>query len=368
MSSSCDYFTELISQGYHFAVENIADLDVRREGCPKRMVFGPCGGVRTGGRCEVDDHPCPFVETGLVRWNGPRPSSPSAATGPGGLRQTMARRPVVVTDFRARPFDRASATAVATVLGRCSDAVLIGEHQARPDFPPTMLAGVVTDAGAAPWVTLTCRDRNRVVLEGELEGLAAMEIPGVHCVTGDGRDPRADRHATQVFDLDSFRLVALAREAGLDASVAATPVAPPIDLRAARIVEKERAGATLCFVNHSGGPAAVAQFVAASREAGATIPFIACVPVFTDQTSAAVLAAFPGLSLDPLLVQWVLRSPDPVAAGVAAAVEQAEAMVAIEGVEGVDLSGSATSGPESESAAIMAAVGSQLLERWGSRP
>jgi hypothetical protein len=29
-----------------------------RLGCPKRTVFGPCGGVRDDGRCELAEHPC----------------------------------------------------------------------------------------------------------------------------------------------------------------------------------------------------------------------------------------------------------------------------------------------------------------------
>jgi hypothetical protein len=56
--------------------------------------------------------------------------------------------------------------------------------------------------------------------------------------------------------------------------------------------------------------------------------------------------------------------PDPVEAGIAAAVEQALAMVAVDGVGGVNLSGAATSGPEHESAAIMAEVGRRLLDHW----
>ena len=30
-------------------------------GCPKRMVHGPCGGVRADLSCELGDRPCPFA-------------------------------------------------------------------------------------------------------------------------------------------------------------------------------------------------------------------------------------------------------------------------------------------------------------------
>ena len=53
------------------------------------------------------------------------------------------------------------------------DAVLVGEHQNKPEFPPTLMGRLLLDAGVTPWITLSCRDRNRVVLEQELRGLRA---------------------------------------------------------------------------------------------------------------------------------------------------------------------------------------------------
>lgn len=332
--------------------------------CPKHMVYGPCGGVREGGGCEVDDHRCPFVDLPLVRW--PEPARPPRPGRSGGLLDGLARGAAVVADLRVRPLDLDSVDAVARVLGPRCDAVLVGDHQSRPDLPPTVMAHAVRQAGATPWITLTCRDRNRVVLESEVAALAALSVDGVHCVTGDARAPSVRTDATQVFDLDSLRLAALAHDAGLSVSVAATPVAPPHGLRPGRVVEKERAGARVCFVNHAGGPAAVAAFVAAARAAGARLPFVACVAVFTDQASAAVLAGFPGLELEHGEVARVLGAPDPVQAGIEAAIGQARAMLAIDGVDGVNLSGSATGGSVEESAEIMATIATEVRMLTGA--
>ncbi len=103
---------------------------------------------------------------------------------------------------------------VVGVLAPVSDGLLVGEHANRPDFPPTMFAAEVIGAGGRVWTTLACRDRNRVVLEQELAGLAAVGVDGVLCVTGDGRGASVRPGVTQVFDLDGVRLAALAAGMG----------------------------------------------------------------------------------------------------------------------------------------------------------
>ena len=158
---------------------------------------------------------------------------------------------------------------------RSRTALLVGEHANRPDFPPTLFAAEVMGAGGRVWTTLACRDRNRVVLEQELAGLAAVGVDGVLCVTGDGRGVSVRPGVTQVFDLDGVRLAALAAAMGLAVAVPESPEAPPLDLRPARVAEKQRAGAQLCVLNHVSSPARVAAFVAAARAAGATLPFVA---------------------------------------------------------------------------------------------
>jgi methylenetetrahydrofolate reductase (NADPH) len=231
--------------------------------------------------------------------------------------------------------------------------VLVGEHQDRPDFPPTLHASLLMAAGVRPWMTLTCRDRNRIVLEAELTGLRELGVDAVLCVTGDARayDVRPD--VTQVFDLDGTRLAALAASVGVPAAVAETPTAPPRPLRGFRLLQKQRAGAGVAVLNHASA-GSVAGFMAAAAQAGVTIPVIAAVAVFTDELSAAVLTALPGLELDPAAVRAVLSHRDPVAAGIAAAAREARALLAIPGVAGVNLSGLASARGYSYGARIKA--------------
>jgi 5,10-methylenetetrahydrofolate reductase len=331
-----------------------------RDGCPKRMVFGPCGGVRDDGRCELAEHACVFLAPPLPRW--PAPTPPAPAPRPGGLLERARRSPVVLTDLTVAPFDRGSIRSVVRVLAPVSDGLLIGEHQNRPDLPPTLMAEEVLAADGRPWTTLACRDRNRVVLEQEVAGLAAVGVDGVLCVTGDGRPPGGRPGITSAFDLDGTRLAALATAAGLTAAVAESPAAPPVSVRPARVAEKQRAGAQLCVLNHVAAPARLAGFTAAARAAGATLPFIAAVAVYTDERSARVLQRFPGLYLDDDQVQRVLSAPDTVTAGIQAAVTEARALLAVPGVVGVNLSGLASAHGEATAAAVKAEVATRIRE------
>ena len=111
------------------------------------MAMGPCGGVRSDGGCEVGPYPCVFPVP--VAWPDPVPPVPLETV------------PMILTDFSSEPYSVPAHAAVAAILAPVSDAVLVGEHQDRPDFPPAQLASILQQAGARPWITLSCRERNR---------------------------------------------------------------------------------------------------------------------------------------------------------------------------------------------------------------
>lgn len=324
--------------------------------CPKRMHYGPCGGVREDGGCEMRPHPCPFATLHEAPgWAGSPPPSrpgPDLLTGPGG--------PVVLTDLSLPAYDPAAVAQIVDVLAPACDAVLVGEHQSRPDLPPTLMAALILRQGVRPWITLTCRDRNRVVLEQELHGLAALGGVGVLCATGDGRAPGVRDEVTQVFDIDGTRLAGMAAHAGLPVGVPEAPDAPPRHVRAGRLLAKQEAGAQVVVLNHVGTVERLAAFVAEARAVGVWLPFIAGVAVYTDERSAGVLLRFPGLGLDPDRVARVLAAPDPVAAGCAEAVREARDVLAVDGVIGVNLSGLASSEGEQVGAQIKAAIGAEI--------
>src|SRR6476619_8170344 len=84
-------------------------------GCPKRMVFGPCGGVRDDGACEVAAHRCVFLDQPLVEWPGP------AAGGP--PRPVPDGRPTVLADLSVTPYDPASVRRIVGILAPSADGL-----------------------------------------------------------------------------------------------------------------------------------------------------------------------------------------------------------------------------------------------------
>jgi methylenetetrahydrofolate reductase (NADPH) len=304
------------------------------------MIMGPCGGVRGDGSCEVLPVPCVF--DGSAEWAAAlSPVLLSSVLLPPVPVLPLPAAPLILTDFTSQPYSVEMLRSVAGTLAPTCDAVLVGEHQNRPDFPPALLASLLLDAGVRPWITLACRDRNRIVLEQELVGLRQLGVDAVLCVTGDARGSDVRPDVTQVFDLDGTRLAAMAASLGVAAVVAETPTAPPRARRGFRLAQKQRAGAVAAVLNHAAG-ASVAEFMTDAGRAGVRLPVIAAVAVYTDARSAAVLDGLPGLELDPVAVRAVLADGDPVGAGIAAAAREARELLAIPGIVGVNLSGLAS--------------------------
>ena len=66
---------------------------------------------------------------------------------------------------------------------------------------------MLKNAGLTPILQLTCRDRNRIALQSELLGAAALGIDNILCLTGDHTKMGDHPGAKPVFDLDSVSLL-----------------------------------------------------------------------------------------------------------------------------------------------------------------
>jgi methylenetetrahydrofolate reductase (NADPH) len=118
---------------------------------------------------------------------------------------------------------------------------------------------VCMQEGVEPVMQLQCRDRNRIGLQSDLLGAAALGIPNILLLTGDHTRFGDHPDAKPVFDLDSIDLIWTARTmreqrkllSGRDLKPAPdwfiggveNPFAPPLEWRAERVGKKIAAGA-----------------------------------------------------------------------------------------------------------------------------
>ncbi len=310
--------------------------------CPKRMDYGPCGGVHAD-RCEVDRRPCPFLDDSQrVRLTA---AAEHTSRQPVGL---IAPGPMLVVDVRAPARwagdEQRLWQAGAGALPGC--VALRGEHVDNPrgeddagDVDATVAIETLAAAGVTVVATVTGRDRDLVGAQATMSRYAAAGVAAIHCVTGD--HPAAVGIArTAAFAAEAVTLVALANDLGLPATVGESPASP--GPRVQRMQLKQAAGAGLCILNHSGEVADLTRFVDACRSEGVAIPFVAPVPLAADPAAAAALRQFPGLRLPQEFLDRVTAAADPAEASLGFAAQMASELADSGRFVGINLSGSAT--------------------------
>ena len=148
----------------------------------------------------------------------------------------------------------------AQTLQGYADAVNVTDNQAASVRMSSLAVSVLlARAGLEPVLQMTCRDRNRLGLQADLLGAAALGIGNVLLLSGDHTRWGDHPQAKNVFDLDSSYLIRMVRdmvEAGcldngrsinpaphLFYGAVANPFAPPYTYRPMRLAKKVAAGA-----------------------------------------------------------------------------------------------------------------------------
>jgi methylenetetrahydrofolate reductase (NADPH) len=73
------------------------------------------------------------------------------------------------------------------------------------------VCALLTRVGYAPIMQISCRDKNRIAIQGDILGGAAMGVCNMLCLTGDGVQAGDHPQAKAVFDLDCVSLLDIAR-------------------------------------------------------------------------------------------------------------------------------------------------------------
>ena len=212
----------------------------------------------------------------------------------------------------------------------------------------------VLAAGLEPVMQMTCRDRNRIALQSDLLGAAALGIRTILVMTGD--HPTSGDHpgAKPVFDLDSIQLLWTLRtmrdqavllsgrtlDPAPDCFLGAVenPFAPPVDLRIRRAMKKAMAGARFLQLQIGYRPERLESFMREAVLSGlvqraALLPTICLLPGasglrFMDER-------VPGIAVPHAVIARVESASDQREAAYQLALEQARHALSLPGVAGL---------------------------------
>jgi len=157
--------------------------------------------------------------------------------------------------------DRSVIERKASFLKGYVDSVNITDNQTAVVRMSSIAVGkMLLEMGIEPNIQMTCRDRNRIAIQSDLLGAAAMGIKNLLCLTGDHQSFGNHPTAKNVHDLDSIQLIQMVRNMrdekkfqcgepikGLEPrffiGAAANPFADPFEFRPYRLAKKVAAGA-----------------------------------------------------------------------------------------------------------------------------
>lgn len=130
-------------------------------------------------------------------------------------------------------------------------------------------AVIMMQEGMEPIMQMVCRDRNRIAIQSDILGGAALGIKNMLCLSGDHQKFGDHPQAKNVFDIDSIQLINTVRRMRdegkflggddikgvpkLFVGAAANPFADPFEIRVPRLAKKVKAGVefvqTQCIFN-----------------------------------------------------------------------------------------------------------------------
>jgi methylenetetrahydrofolate reductase (NADPH) len=215
-------------------------------------------------------------------------------------------------------------------------------------------AALLVQAGIEPILQLTCRDRNRIALQGELIAAAASGVRNLLLLTGDKPDAGDQPDAKAVFDLDSQTLMETARmlrdrgelpsgrkvggSAEFFIGAADLPVDPPPGWRPDGLARKVAAGAQFVQTQFCMDAGVVRRYAARLQEAGLdAFLLIGISPLRSARSAAWMRKHLYGTIIPDAVVARLEQAADPRAEGRRICVELIEQLADTPGVAGAHI-------------------------------
>jgi methylenetetrahydrofolate reductase (NADPH) len=247
----------------------------------------------------------------------------------------------------------------ALVLSQVCDAINATDASgANTHMSSVAICAILVSAGYEPVMQVSCRDRNRIAIQGDVLGGAAMGVRNLLCLTGDDTSVGDQPQAKRVFDLDSIQLLrtaAIMRDQGqllsgrkltspprLFLGAAANPFVPPYDWRPYRLKKKVEAGADFIQTQYCFDVSRFEAFMQVVRDLGLDEKVFILVgvgPLRSERAAEFMRTRVPGVVIPDEIVDRLRKAPksEKRETGKRICIEIIQQVQEIKGVAGVHM-------------------------------
>lgn len=216
------------------------------------------------------------------------------------------------------------------------------------------ICALLTRMGYSPVLQISCRDRNRIAVQGDVLGAAAMGVGNMLCLTGDGVQAGDQPGAKPVFDFDCMSLLETIRimrderrflsgrkittPPAVFLGAAINPFAPPYDFRPLRLVKKIAAGAQFVQSQYCYDVPMLRQYMDRVRDLGLheqCFILVGVGPLASPKAARWIRSNVPGVHIPDSVISRLEGAENPKKEGEQLCIDIIREVQDIEGVAGI---------------------------------
>ena len=216
------------------------------------------------------------------------------------------------------------------------------------------VCALLTRLGYATVMQMSCRHRNRLAMQGDVLGAAAMGVANVLCLTGDGVQAGDQPEAKPVFDLDCISLLTTIRQMRDESRLlsgrrlsspprvflgaAANPFMLPLEFRPTRLAKKVAAGAQFVQTQYCFDIERLRNYMRQVVDTGLhekCFVLVGVGPLVSAKSGVWIRDNVPGVHIPDEIIDRLRRSDKPKQEGKRICMELIQQAYDVEGVSGV---------------------------------